>query len=41
MLDKEVRGQLALLWSFLPKADDTHRCVGGLLVLQDRVRCFG
>jgi hypothetical protein len=28
MLDKEVRGQLALLWSFLPKADDTYRCVG-------------
>ena len=28
MLDKEVRGQLALLWSFLPKADDTYCCVG-------------
>jgi len=28
MLDKEVRGQLALLWSLLPKADNTYRCVG-------------
>jgi hypothetical protein len=28
MLEKEVRGQLALLWSFLPKADDTYHCVG-------------
>ena len=28
MLDKEVRGQLALLWYFLPKADDTYRRVG-------------
>jgi len=23
-----VRGQLALLWYFLPKADDAYRCVG-------------
>lgn len=28
MLDKDVRGQLALLWSFLPKAGDADRCVG-------------
>ena len=28
MLHKEVRGQLALLWSFLPKGDDTYRWVG-------------
>lgn len=28
MLDKDVRGQLALLWSFFPEADDTDCCVG-------------
>ena len=38
MLDKEARGQLALLWSFLSKADDTYRCIGRLYCCF-KIRC--
>jgi hypothetical protein len=41
MLDKEARGQLALLWSFCLKQTTPIAVLLGLLVPQDLVRCFG